>query len=100
MTTLSNTQAAPQSKSSSDLHAQRLLYSRAEVAFQLSTSLRNIAYRIAAGTLKIRRQGGRVLITHAELIRQSNLNDNTPMVPAKKPSASGQVIPMQTNKAA
>src|SRR5664280_1905606 len=61
-----------------DLHAPRLLYSRREVAFQLSTSLRNIAYRIAAGTLRTQRQGGRVLISHQELIRQARLDDNTP----------------------
>jgi hypothetical protein len=39
----------------------RLFYSRAEAVYQLSTSLRNIAYRIANGTLKVRRQDGRVL---------------------------------------
>ena len=67
-----------------DLHAPRLLYSRREVAFQLSTSLRNIAYRIAAGTLRIQRQGGRVLISHAELLRQARLDDNTPVVPERE----------------
>jgi len=66
-----------------ELHAPRLLYSRREVAYQLSTSLRNIAYRIAAGTLRIQRQGGRVLISHQELIRQSRLDDSTPVVPER-----------------
>jgi hypothetical protein len=75
------TAPASHSKSSSDTHGQRLLYSRAETAYQLSTSLRNIAYRIAAGTLRIQRQGGRVLISHAELLRQARIDDNTPVVP-------------------
>jgi hypothetical protein len=66
----------------------RLLYSRQEAAYMLSTSLRNIAYRIAQGTLEIRRQGGRVLITHAELLRQAALDDNEPIVPQRSPSKS------------
>jgi hypothetical protein len=53
------------------------------VAFQLSTSLRNIAYCIAAGTLRTQRQGGRVLISHQELLRQARLDDNTSVVPER-----------------
>ncbi|MBB5345980.1 hypothetical protein HDF10_003987 [Edaphobacter lichenicola] len=49
----------------------------------LSTSLRNIAYRIANGTLKVRRHGGRVVISHAELLRQASLDDNAPVAPKR-----------------
>jgi hypothetical protein len=44
----------------------------------LSESLRSIDYKLANGTLRYIRQGGRVKITHAELLRQAAIDDNTP----------------------
>jgi hypothetical protein len=79
--------------------APRLLYSRKEAAYQLSTSLRNVAYRIANGTMKVRRQGGRVVITHAELLRQAALDDNTPVAPKRSPSKPPVTIPTAVNEA-
>jgi hypothetical protein len=63
--------------------APRLVYSRKEAAYLLSISLRNIAYRIAQGTVKIRRQGGRVVISHAELLKQAAMDDNKPITPKR-----------------
>jgi hypothetical protein len=77
-------------QTSSPANPPRLLYSRKEAAFQLSESLRTIDYKIAQGTLRIIRQGGRVKITHAELLRQASLDDNTPVVP-RRPPQSGTV---------
>ena len=50
----------------------------------LAESLRSIDYKIATGSLKILRQGGRVKITHAELLRQAGIDDNTPIVPRRQ----------------
>jgi hypothetical protein len=47
----------------------------------LSESLRSIDYKLANGTLRYIRQGSRVKITHAELLRQAGIDDNTPVVP-------------------
>ena len=65
--------------------APRLLYSRKDAAYMLAESLRSIDYKIATGSLKIIRQGGRVKITHAELLRQAGIDDNTPIVPRRQP---------------
>ena len=62
----------------------RLLYSRAESAYLLSLSLRAISYLIARGDLRTKRHGGRVMVTHAELLRQATLDDREPIVPQKK----------------
>ena len=59
----------------------RLLYSRKQAAYQLSDSLRIIDYKLASGQLRYTRQGGRVKISHAELLRQAAIDDNTPVVP-------------------
>jgi hypothetical protein len=80
--------------------APRLLYSRKEAAYLLCTSLRNIAYRIANGTMKVRRQGGRVVITHAELLRQAALDDNTPVAPKRSASKPPMTAPAEVNEAA
>lgn len=50
-------------------NATRLLYDRESAALQLSISIRSIDYYIAAGELKTRRKGRKVLIPHAELVR-------------------------------
>ena len=47
----------------------RLLYSRAEASFRLSISTRGIDYLIAAGRIRTRKIGGRILIPHEELHR-------------------------------
>lgn len=47
----------------------RLLYSRQESAYQWSISVRAVDYMISAGTVHVRRIGGRILIPHSELIR-------------------------------
>ena len=47
----------------------RLLYSRKEAAYQLSISTRAIDYLIANREIAVRRNGSRILIPHAELIR-------------------------------
>jgi hypothetical protein len=67
----------------------RLLYSRKEAAYMLSESLRSIDYKLAQGTLKYIRQGGRVKITHAELLRQAAIDDNTPIVPRRQRQSTG-----------
>jgi hypothetical protein len=77
----------------------RLLYSRKEVSYQLSLSLRAIAYMIAAGDLRTKRHGGRVMIAHAELLRQAALDDRDPIVP-KKSRQSAAVATMPSLKAA
>jgi hypothetical protein len=51
----------------------------------LAESLRSIDYKLANGTLRYIRQGGRVKIPHAELLRQAGLDDNTPIVPRRQP---------------
>lgn len=48
---------------------QRILYSRQRAAEQLSISLRNLGYLIARNEIKVRRIGGRTLISHRELER-------------------------------
>ena len=55
----------------------------------LSESLRSIDYKLAQGTLKYIRQGGRVKITHAELLRQAAIDDNTPIVPRRQRQSTG-----------
>lgn len=47
----------------------RLLYSRKEAAEKLSISLRTLCNIISRGELKVRRIGGRTLISHRELER-------------------------------
>jgi hypothetical protein len=77
----------------------RLLYSRKETGYLLSLSLRAIAYMIASGDLKTKRHGGRVMIPHAELLRQAALDDRAPIVP-KKGSQRATVAVLTTTKAA
>jgi hypothetical protein len=77
----------------------RLLYSRKQTAYLLSLSLRAIAYMIASGDLRTKHHGGRVMITHAELLRQAALDDRAPIVP-KKTSRSTTMTPMRAAKAA
>jgi hypothetical protein len=77
----------------------RLLYSRKETGYLLSLSLRAIAYMIASGDLRTKRHGGRVMITHAELLRQAALDDREPIVP-KKARQSTTVTVLTPSKAA
>jgi hypothetical protein len=63
----------------------RLLYSRKEAAYLLSESLRAIAYKLSQGKMKFIRQGGRGKITRSELLRQAAMDDNTPVVPRRRP---------------
>jgi len=62
----------------------RLLYSRAESAYQLSLSPRAIDYMIAKGTIGIRKIGGRILIPHSELIRVARAGQIEPITPTVK----------------
>jgi hypothetical protein len=67
----------------------RLLYARKEVAYQLSLSIRAVVslsiravdYLIAAGRLKTRKIGGRILVAHDELIRFARADRMEPMTP-------------------
>jgi hypothetical protein len=77
----------------------RLLYSRKEVSYQLSLSLRAIAYMIASGNLRTKRHGGRVMVTHAELLRQAALDDRDPIVP-KNNRQSAPIAIMPSSKVA
>ena len=77
----------------------RLLYSRKETAYLLSLSLRAISYLIASGDLRTKRHGGRVMITHAELLRQAALDDRNPIVP-KNTCRGATVTAMPAAKAA
>ena len=54
---------------------------------------------IASGDLRTKRHGGRVMVTHAELVRQATLDDREPIVP-KKASRSVTVSMMPTTKVA
>jgi hypothetical protein len=56
--------------------------------------LRIIDYKLASGQLRYIRQGGRVKITHAELLRQAAIDDNTPIVPRcrRKPQSRPQAL--------
>jgi hypothetical protein len=65
----------------------RLLYSRKESAYQLSLSIRAVDYLIAAGRLKTRRIGGRILVAHDELIRFARADRMEPMTPEVSASA-------------
>lgn len=51
--------------------ATRMLYSRKEVAVQLSISLRSVDYLISNKALNTRRIGKKVLVPHGELVRFS-----------------------------
>lgn len=51
--------------------ATRMLYSRKEVALQLSISLRSVDYLISKKALNTRRIGKKVLVPHGELVRFS-----------------------------
>ena len=75
----------------------RLLYSRREASYMRSESLRSIDYKLASGHLRFIRQGGRVKISYSELLRQAAIDDNTPVVPRRRPHAQTAV---QARKAA
>lgn len=49
--------------------SEKILYSRIEAAEKLSISLRTLGTLIARGSIRVRRIGGRVLISHRELER-------------------------------
>jgi hypothetical protein len=66
----------------------RLLYSRKECAYQLSLSMRALDYLIAAGRLRTRKIGGRILIAHDELIRFSRADRSEPMTPERVSAAA------------
>jgi hypothetical protein len=63
-----DTAIAPTRKDKQD-NEPRLLYDRKSAARMLSISVRSLDYLIAAGGLKIRRIGTRILVTHEELVR-------------------------------
>jgi len=68
----------------------RLLYARKDVAYQLSLSIRAVDYLIAAGRLKTRKIGGRILVAHDELIRFARADRMEPMTPeVSAPAAAG-----------
>ena len=73
-------------------NAPRLLYARKEAAYQLSISLRGIAYLIAEGRLRTRKIGGRTLIPHDELLRFSRL-DRHDFIVTKRPKMVSSVQP-------
>ncbi len=52
----------------------RLLYDRKEAARQLSISVQSVDYAIANKELDTRRNGRRVLVTHASLMRYASTN--------------------------
>jgi hypothetical protein len=85
-------------RSSTNPPLPRLLYSRREASFLLSESLRSVDYKLASGQLQYIRQGGRVKITHAELLRQAAIDDNTPVVPRRQPQTAQ--VPAESQKAA
>lgn len=60
-------------------HLPRLLYSRTEAAFQWSLSVRAVDYGIAAGTIRVRRIGGRIMITRQELLRYAGVDQIEPI---------------------
>jgi excisionase family DNA binding protein len=59
----------------------RLLYSRKEAAYQLSISTRAIDYLIATREIAVRRNGSRILIPHAELVRYARADHYQPIRP-------------------
>jgi hypothetical protein len=61
--------------------APRLLYDRKAAAATLSISVRSLDYLIASHRIRVRRIGGRVLITLKELQRFADEADSEPMVP-------------------
>jgi len=50
-------------------HVPKLLYSRRDSGAILSLSLRSIDYLLAAGALKFRKVGAKILIPYEELVR-------------------------------
>lgn len=86
-------------KTSTDAHLPRLLYSRAEAAYQWSLSIRAVDYGIAEGTIRVRRIGGRILITHQELLRYASHDQIATITPSSS-SSSPQARPVQSAQAA
>jgi excisionase family DNA binding protein len=60
--------------------APRLLYDRKTAATLLSISVRSLDYLIAEGSIRVRRLGGRVLITRKELERFADHDRSEPLV--------------------
>jgi hypothetical protein len=58
----------------------RLLYDRKSAASQLSISVRSLDYLVSGGSIRVRRIGGRVLITHKELERFAADDHYEPLV--------------------
>src|ERR1017187_6152894 len=79
---------AHHSATSSTETPPRPLYSRKECAYQLSLSMRALDYLIAAGRLRTRKIGGRILIAHDELIRFSRADRSEPMTPERVSAAA------------
>lgn len=67
------------SSSSTNAPLPRLLYSRAESAYQLSLSVRAVDYLIAQGSIGTRKIGGRILIPHSELTRVARAGQIEPI---------------------
>jgi hypothetical protein len=65
----------------------RLLYSRKDTAYQLSISLRSLAYLISEGRIHTRKIGGRILIPHEELLRFSRHDRFDHMTPERSDAA-------------
>jgi hypothetical protein len=80
----------PPASTSSGTPLPRLLYSRAESAYQLSLSVRAVDYMIAQGSIGTRKIGGRILIPHSELIRVARVGQIEPItsVPATAAQAA------------
>jgi hypothetical protein len=66
----------------------RLLYSRAETAYQWSLSVRAVDYLIAEGKVRVRRIGGRILIPHSELLRLARTDQIEPITPSSSSAAA------------
>jgi len=71
----------------------RLLYSRKNVAYQLSIFVRAVDYLIAANRLHTRKIGGRILVAHEELIRFAKNDRTAPMVPVSSSTRGARRIP-------
>jgi hypothetical protein len=67
--------------------AARLLCSRKDAAYQLSISVRGLDYLIEERRLNTRKIGGRILISHEELLQFSRHDRCEPIVPQQTKAA-------------
>lgn len=83
------------------LSLEKLRYDRQSAAEMLSISIRSLDYRISTGQIRARRDGSKVLIPHAELVRYARTDHPLPVrrttksstALVRKPGATSILVP-------